>query len=77
MLDHAIGPNVIKELNGGLTRFLEKHASEKWLRLDDFVGLRRERVVAQSQIRRPDEKEYHGGHDATEGYAPAEEGVRA
>jgi dihydroorotate dehydrogenase len=77
MLDHAIGPNVIKELNGGLTRFLEKHASEKWLRLDDFVGLRRERVVAQSQIRRPEEKEYHGGHDAAEGYAPAEEGVRA
>ena len=69
MLDHAIGPNVIKELNGGLARFLEKHAD----RLDvaeDFVGLRRDRVVAQSKIRRPTEKDYHGGYEA-EGYATA------
>ena len=26
MLDHAIGPNVIRRLNDGLTRFLEKNA---------------------------------------------------
>jgi hypothetical protein len=44
--------------------------------VDDFVGIRRNRVVAQSGIRRPDEKEYHGGHETPEGYAAAEEGVR-
>jgi dihydroorotate dehydrogenase len=75
MLDHAIGPNVIKALNAGLTRFLERHADKGWTSVDDLIGLRRDRVVAQSQIRRPDEKEYHGGHEATEGYAAAEEPV--
>src|SRR5947199_2374883 len=73
MLDHAIGPNVIRALNASLTRFLEKHAADGWKRVDDFVGLRRDRVVAQSKIRRPDEKEYHGGHDAAAGYAAPEE----
>jgi dihydroorotate dehydrogenase len=72
MLDHAIGPNVIRELNAGLTRFLEKSAGKGWTRVDDFVGLRRDRVVAQSKIRRPTEKDYRGGYDA-EGYAAAEE----
>ena len=52
MLDHAIGPNVIKGLNEGLARFLEKHADKGWTRVDDFVGLRRDRVVSQSKIRR-------------------------
>src|SRR6185295_8990401 len=73
MLDHAIGPNVIKTLNSGLARFLEKHAERNWRRVDDFIGLRRNHVVAQSQVRRPDEKQYHGGHEAAEGYASAEE----
>jgi dihydropyrimidine dehydrogenase (NAD+) subunit PreA len=68
MLDHAIGPNVIRELNTGLTRFLEKHADKGWRGVRDFVGLRRDRIVAQSKIRRPDEKEYRGGYEA-EGYA--------
>ena len=72
MLDHAIGPNVIRELNEGLTRFLEKNAGKGWTRVDDFVGLRRDRVVAQSKIRRPTEKDYRGGYDA-EGYAAPEE----
>jgi hypothetical protein len=72
MLDHAIGPNVIRELNAGLTRFLEQHADKGWTRVDDFVGLRRERVVAQSKIRRPTEKDYHGGFEA-EGYAKSED----
>src|SRR4051794_28897104 len=72
MLDQAIGPHVIKQLNEDLARFLETHASRGWTRVDDFVGLRRGRVVAQSKIRRPDEKEYRGGYDA-EGYAVAEE----
>jgi dihydropyrimidine dehydrogenase (NAD+) subunit PreA len=73
MLDHAVGPNVIRQLNEGLTRFLERQADNGWTRVDDFIGIRRDRVVAQSQIRRPDEKEYHGGHDATEGYAAPED----
>ena len=37
-------------------------------RRDDFVGLRRDSVVSQSKIRRPDEKDYRGGYEA-EGYA--------
>ena len=73
MLDHAIGPNVIRELNQGLDRFVQQHADKGWKRVDDFVGLRRDRVVLQSRIRRPDEKEYHGGHEAGEGYASPEE----
>ena len=68
MLDHAIGPNVIKELNAGLGRFLEKHADKGWKSVADVVGLRRDRVVAQSKIRRAGEKDYRGGYEA-EGYA--------
>src|SRR6266545_1314195 len=63
MLDHAIGPNVIRELTQGLKRFLERHAEKGWTRVDELVGARRDRVVAQSKIRRPDEKGYRGGHD--------------
>jgi dihydropyrimidine dehydrogenase (NAD+) subunit PreA len=70
MLDHAIGPNVIKELTQGMEAFIERHADKGWTSLDDFRGLRRDRVVPQSQIRRPSSKEYHGGHDA-DGYAAA------
>ncbi len=68
MLDHAIGPNVIRALNDGLARFIEAHADKGWTHLEDFIGLRRDRVVSQSQIRRPDVKDYRGGYDA-EGYA--------
>jgi len=77
MLDHAIGPNVIRELKQGLSRFLDRHADKGWRRVEDFVGFRRDRVVAQSRIRRPDEKEYFGGHDTPEGYAAPEEVGRA
>ena len=77
MLDHAIGPNVIRELKQGLSRFLDRHADKGWRRVEDFVGLRRDRVVPQSRIRRPDEKEYFGGHDTPEGYAAPEEVGRA
>jgi dihydropyrimidine dehydrogenase (NAD+) subunit PreA len=63
--------NVIRELNDGLVRFLERHADKGWTRVDDLVGLRRDRVVSQSRIRRPSEKEYRGGYDA-EGYAAGE-----
>ena len=69
MLDQAIGPNVIKELNQGLAQFLERHAGRGWTHVSDFVGFRRDRVVAQSKIRR--DKDYRGGFEA-EGYTGAE-----
>ena len=70
MLDHAVGPNVIKRLVQGMGEFLEKNAGRGWNRLEDFRGLRRDRVVAQSAIRRPDAAGYHSGYEAVEGYAP-------
>ncbi len=71
MLDHAIGPNVIRDLTDGLTAFLDRHADRGWTSLDDFRGLRRDRIVAQSDIRRPEDSGYHGGYDEeAEGYAP-------
>ncbi len=70
MLDHAIGPNVVRELTTGLTEFLDRNADRGWTRLEDFRGIRRGRVVAQSAIRRPDAAGYHGGYeDEAEGYA--------
>ncbi|MDQ3069096.1 MAG: NAD-dependent dihydropyrimidine dehydrogenase subunit PreA [Acidobacteriota bacterium] len=63
MLDHAIGPNVIKALNDGLMAFIERHDGKGWTSVEDFRGSRRDRVVAHSQIKRPDEKTYHGGHE--------------
>src|SRR6187431_3289423 len=74
MLDHAIGPNVIKGLLSGMQAFLEKHADKGWHSLDDFRGLRRDRIVAHHEIKRPEAKEYHGGKDAPEGYAAPETG---
>jgi dihydropyrimidine dehydrogenase (NAD+) subunit PreA len=69
MLDHAIGPNVVKRLLAGMAETMDRHG---WNTLDDFIGQRRARIVAHSQIRRPDAEAYHGGYDA-EGYdaAPA------
>jgi dihydropyrimidine dehydrogenase (NAD+) subunit PreA len=67
MLDHAIGPNVIRQLTRGMAETMEKHG---WMTVEDFRGLRRDRVVPHSSIRRPDAKAYHGGYDA-EGYASA------
>ena len=77
MLDHAIGPNVLRRLVDGLREFLERNASRGWTRLEDFRGLRRNNVVSHSQIRRPDGREYFGGHETPEGYAeqPAPEPV--
>ena len=69
MLDHAIGPNVIKGLLSGMQTFLERHADRGWDSLDAFRGLRRDRIVLHSEIKRPDAKAYHGGHEAPEGYA--------
>ena len=69
MLDHAIGPNVIKNLLAGMTASMERHG---WQTLEDFRGARRDRVVTHSKIRRPDAKTYHGGYEEAEGYAAAE-----
>jgi len=69
MLDHAVGPNVIKKLLVGLDRFLEKHVADGWTSLADFRGARRDRMVLQSAIRRPDGDDYQGGYEIVEGYA--------
>jgi dihydroorotate dehydrogenase len=73
MLDHAIGPNVITRLTAGMQEAMERHG---WSSLDDFRGIRRDRVVAHSKIRRPDADAYRGGYDA-EGYAGNEAAIAA
>ncbi len=72
MLDHAIGPNVIRNLTSGLRDFLDRHADRGWKSVEDFRGLRRGGIVAHSQIARPDAAGYHGGYEEeeAEGYAP-------
>ena len=52
MLDHAIGPTVIKSLTAGMQAFLDAHAANGWTCLDDFRGIRRDRIVAHSDIKR-------------------------
>lgn len=74
MLDSAIGPTVIKRLNGGLDAFLERNADKGWKSVSDFRGIRRDRVVLQSQIRRPEGEGYQGGYEPVEGYAAPEHG---
>jgi dihydroorotate dehydrogenase len=69
MLDQAIGPNVIKKLIAGLDRFIEGHASDGWKSVEDFRGIRRDRIVLQSEIRRPESADYHSGYETVEGYA--------
>ena len=63
MLDHAIGPNVIRALTTGMTEFLDRHADRGWTTLDDFRGLRRDAVVPHARIGRPAGADYHGGLD--------------
>jgi dihydropyrimidine dehydrogenase (NAD+) subunit PreA len=75
MLDQAIGPGVIKRLLAGLDAFLERHAADGWTRVEDFRGIRRDRIVAQSEIRRPDAADYRAGYEAVEGYAPQQSPV--
>jgi dihydropyrimidine dehydrogenase (NAD+) subunit PreA len=69
MLDHAIGPNVIKALTTGLSDFIDANADKGWKTVEDFRGIRRDRIVAQSDIRRPTGEEYNAGHEVVEGYA--------
>ena len=76
MLDHAVGPNVIRELKQGLACFLEKNAARGWTSVSDFVGIRRDRVVAQAKVRRPTDRDYRGGYE-TEGYASADDAPAA
>lgn len=64
MLDHAIGPNVIRALTSGMTEFLDRNASRGWSTLEDFRGLRRGHVVGHAQIPRPNAAAYHGGRAA-------------
>ncbi len=71
MLDKAVGRTVIKNLKEGLTQFIERNADKGWKSVEDFRGLRRDRVVVHSKIRRPDDAEYAGGYDA-EGYSSEE-----
>src|SRR5215216_4232034 len=58
MLDHAIGPNVLRKLLAGMEAAMQRHG---WSSLDDFRGSMRDRVVGHSKIRRPDAGAYHGG----------------
>lgn len=75
MLDHAIGPNVIRALTTGMAEFMEKRG---FASLDDFRGLRRDRIVPHSQIKRPETMEYHGGYsEEQEGYAQPTASSRA
>lgn len=74
MLDHAVGPNVIKRLNQEFKEFLEKHGFRN---LEEFRGSRRDRVVLQSQIRRPSDSDYAGGYEHVEGYAAPTENETA
>jgi dihydropyrimidine dehydrogenase (NAD+) subunit PreA len=70
MLDQAVGPNVIKRLLSGLDKFIEEHAAKDgWKSVEDFRGIRRDRIVLQSEIRRPESADYHSGYENVEGYA--------
>jgi dihydropyrimidine dehydrogenase (NAD+) subunit PreA len=73
MLDRAVGPNVIRNLKEGMAQFLDANGHRGWMSLDDFRGLRRDRIVPQSRIARPDASDYHGGHEGAEGYADPDE----
>jgi len=74
MLDHAIGPNVIRDLTTGMAEFLDRNADRGWATLEDFRGRNRGRIVPHSAIRRPDASEYRGGYeeDDAEGYAASQ-----
>jgi dihydroorotate dehydrogenase len=62
MLDHAVGPNVIRALIDGMTAFLDRNADRGWRSLADFRGLRRDFVVPNARIGRPDSASYQGGY---------------
>ena len=61
------------QLLAGMAACMERNG---WSSLDDFRGLRRDRVVVHSKIRRPEGETYRGGYDA-EGYAGSDAGSGA
>ena len=63
MLDQAIGPNVIKGLLAGMTEFMERRGFKS---LEEFRGIRRDRIVPHSQIKRPEQFDYRGGYESSE-----------
>ena len=71
MLDHAVGPNIIRNLLSGMSEFIDRNGERGFHSLADFRGLRRNAIVTNAQIKRPDAREYHGGYEEQEGYAPA------
>ncbi|HEX8940535.1 MAG TPA: hypothetical protein VF763_10255 [Candidatus Limnocylindrales bacterium] len=75
MLDHAIGPDVIRGLTAGMSEFLERNAERGWQSLADFRGLRRDSIVPHSAIRRPDAADYHGGYGGSVEEEPQPAGV--
>ena len=50
--------------------------ADGWTSLEDFRGIRRDRMVLQSQIRRPEGDDYQGGYEVVEGYATPEQAAR-
>ena len=71
MLDHAIGPNVIRSLTAGMNEFLERHAERGWSSVADIRGMLQDRVVPHARIARPGASDYRGGYEEVrEGYAP-------
>jgi hypothetical protein len=77
-----VGPKVVKRLVAEASEFLERNAERGLQTIGDLVGLRRQRVVPHSQIKRPEDSDYQGGHEPQEGYADApreapREGVRS
>jgi dihydropyrimidine dehydrogenase (NAD+) subunit PreA len=78
MLDRAVGPGVIQRLIKDAHAFFERNADKGWRGFSDIVGLRRERIVPHSQIKRPESSDYQGGYEPQEGYSePTKEGVRS
>ena len=67
--DSAVGRRGIQRLKSGRDAFLERNADKGWKTVADFRGIRRDRVVLQSQIRRPEGEGYQGGYEPVEGYA--------
>ena len=78
MLDRAVVPGVIQRLIQDAEAFFDKNADKGWRGFSDVLGLRRERIVPHSQIKRPESSDYQGGYEPQEGYAePAKEGVKS
>ena len=61
MLDHAIGPAVIRDLTTGMAGFLDRNADRGWTSLGDVRGLRRGAVVPHARIGRPVRSDHRRG----------------